>query len=241
MDAPKSKKQKPSTLDEVTLILEDAKADNQAVSPFSSGNLMTGVFGTVPLSQPFPRAPVSSQTDIQKVFDIFDKERTEEVRALKHKLLKLQQNQGLATPPPPPSMMPPPPSLATTNSEILDFFKSMEAARAKSAAEASALQVAARKEDLKCMETLSKRLTRKDGQDRHNLKQTAIILGTAEALSALSEGCSRYCVVFCVFVRIIIVLIVVCVSCDTSYLCMLLCLHTPVKRLKPFTKLITLI
>ena len=97
-------------------------------------------------------------------------------------------------------MMPPPPSLATANSEILDFFKSMEAARAKSAAEASALQVAARKEDLKCMETLSKRLTKKDSQDRHNLKQTAIILGTAEALSALSEGCSRYCVVFvCLF------------------------------------------
>ena len=130
---------------------------------------MTGVFGSIPLSQSSPKTPASSQTDIRKVFDIFDKERTEEVRALKHKLMKLQQNQGLATPPPPPSMMPPPPSLATTNSEILDFFKSMEAARAKSAAEASALQVAARKEDLKCMETLSKRLTRKEDQDRHNL------------------------------------------------------------------------
>jgi hypothetical protein len=64
----------------------------------------------------------------------------------------------------------------------------MEAARVKSAAEASAIQVAARKEDLKNMETLSKKLTKKDGADKHNLKQTAILLGTAEALSVLSEG-----------------------------------------------------
>ena len=64
----------------------------------------------------------------------------------------------------------------------------MEAARVKSAAEASAIQVAARKEDLKNMETLSKKLTKKDGTDKHNLKQTAILLGTDEALSVLSEG-----------------------------------------------------
>ena len=73
-------------------------------------------------------------------------------------------------------------------SERLDFFKAMEAARVKSVAEASSIQVAARKEDLKSMEALSKKLTKKDGKDKRNLKQTAILLGTAEALSALSEG-----------------------------------------------------
>ena len=55
-------------------------------------------------------------------------------------------------------------------------------------AEAYAIQVAARKEDLKSMESLSKKLSKKDGSDKHNLKQTAILLGTAEALTVLSEG-----------------------------------------------------
>ena len=68
----------------------------------------------------------------------------------------------------------------------------MEAARVKLQAEASAIQVAARKEDLKNMESLSKKLTKKDGKEKHNLKQTAIVLGTAEALSSLSEGHSHY-------------------------------------------------
>ena len=84
----------------------------------------------------------------------------------------------------------------------------MEAARVKSAEEASAIQVAARKEDLKSLETLSKKLTKKDGSDKHNLKQTAILLGSAEALSMLAEGhLYEYvpfdCViVLCLYVRI---------------------------------------
>ena len=37
------------------------------------------------------------------------------------------------------------------------------------------------------MESLSKKLSKKDGSDKHNLKQTVILLGTAEALTVLSE------------------------------------------------------
>ena len=160
-----NKKQKPNP--EVSTILEDAQ-DNIAVpSPFSSG-----LFGTVPLSQPTSKSP-----DLQKAYS----DRLKEIQALEMKLQLLQQQ------PPPPAVVMPAPTMAAPTSEFLSFFKEMETARIKSVAEASAIQVAARKEDLKSMETLSKKLTKKQG-DKHNLKQTAILLGTDEALSLLSEG-----------------------------------------------------
>ena len=140
-----------------------------ASSPFAT---TTGLFGTVPLTQPPPTSP-----DLQKAY----LDRVKDIQVLEKKLQLLQQQ------PPPPAVVIPVPTMAAPTSEILSFFKEMETARIKSVAEASAIQVAARKEDLKSMETLSKKLTKKDG-DKHNLKQTAILLGTGEALSLLSEG-----------------------------------------------------
>ena len=68
------------------------------------------------------------------------------------------------------------------------------------------------------MESLSKKITKKDGHDKHNLNQTAIILGTAEALSTLSEGYSRYCVIYCVILEILLYCQIYCVrSHDTLY------------------------
>ena len=46
-----------------------------------------------------------------------------------------------------------------------------------------------RKEDLKSLESLSKKLAKKDSSKKYHLKQTAILLGTGEALSLLAEGC----------------------------------------------------
>jgi hypothetical protein len=132
---------------------------------------------------------------MQRLFDSCDAQRVGEIQNLKTQIELLQRQQALASRPaaippalPTPGVAPPAPSSVAPTSEFLEFFKTMEAARVKSAAEASAIQVAARKEDLKNMETLSKKLTKKDGADKHNLKQTAILLGTAEALSVLSEG-----------------------------------------------------
>ena len=159
-----SSNKKQKTNPEVSTILEDAQDNIAAPSPFSSG-----LFGTVPLSQPTSKSP-----DLQKAYS----DRLKEIPALELKLQLLQQQ------PPPPAVVRPAP---TTTSEFLSFFKEMETARIKSVAEASAIQVAARKEDLKSMETLSKNLTKKDG-DKHNLKQPVILLGTGEALSLLSEG-----------------------------------------------------
>ena len=53
----KNKKQKIGDLNGVSVILEDAQEDGQAVSPFSSENLTTGVFGGVPLSQSSRKPP----------------------------------------------------------------------------------------------------------------------------------------------------------------------------------------
>ena len=179
-----SKKQKVAVLDGVTTEVTDAQGNMDEPSPFSGENLSSNMFGGVPLSQSTPEPP---NADFQRAFEIFDKQRADEVKALKNKVLQLQQSQTPSSSSSS-SVMTPSPTLTAPNSEILEFFKTMEAARVKSVAEASAIQVAARKEDLKSMETLSKKLTKKDGHDKHNLKQTAIILGTAEALSALSEG-----------------------------------------------------
>ena len=82
--------------------------------------------------------------------------------------------------------------MATPTAEILDFFKSMEASRIKMAAEASVAQAAARKDDLRNYDLLSKRLSKKNDQAKHNLKQTAILVGTADAMSLLAEGLLIY-------------------------------------------------
>ena len=158
----------------VAQVLNDALLNVQAPSPFTSG-------------QPAGASSSSSSSDdIARVYNALDANRVEELRSLKLQILQLQQAQANALPTTVVGL--PAPTMATPAPEILEFFKAIEAARLKSAAEASAIQVAARKEDLKSMETLSKKLAKKDDSEKHNLKQTAIILGTAEALSVLSEG-----------------------------------------------------
>lgn len=188
--SPSNKKQKADN-SEVAVVLSDAQANAGAGSPFSDQALSGLPSNPQTLSSP---SSVPSP-EMQRLFDSCDAQRVGEIQNLKTQIELLQRQQALASRPaaippalPTPGVAPPAPSSVAPTSEFLEFFKTMEAARVKSAAEASAIQVAARKEDLKNMETLSKKLTKKDGADKHNLKQTAILLGTAEALSVLSEG-----------------------------------------------------
>jgi hypothetical protein len=129
------------------------------------------------------------------VSSVTDAQRVDEINALKRKLGQLEDQAHTAFVASAAAVAPSP-SLATPNAEILGYFKSMEAIRMKEAADASLAHAIARKEDIKSYEALSKKLSKKDDKAKNNLKQTTILLGTGEALQALSEGCCmiyHYC------------------------------------------------
>ena len=168
---------------DVSLLLQDAVANASAQSPFGAA----GSAVLPPAAPPVPASSSSSSSSSSPPCSQSAAARAAELVEIKRKLDFLHAEQtrlalaSSATP------VAPTPSLASPEA-FLDFFKNMEASRVKSAAEASALQATARKEDLKGYEALSKKLSKKDAKIKHNLKQTAILLGTGEAMSVLAEG-----------------------------------------------------
>ncbi len=115
-------------------------------------------------------------------------QRNEEMMKLKRKLAQLE-DQDRAAMAASTAAMASSTTLAIPNSMLMDYIKTVEANRAKEAAEASLAREFARKEEVKSYEALSKKLSKKDDKAKFNLKQTSILLGTGEALQALAEGC----------------------------------------------------
>lgn len=200
---------------EVLLLIQEANANASAQSPFASGGLVAPPPAAPPASTTSSSTSSSSRPSPSVLAEVA---RAEELASIKHKLNILHAEQArlsLAS-----SAAAPAPSVSLGSPEaFLDYFTKMEAARVKSAAEASVLQATARKEDLKGFEALSKKLTKKDGKTKHNLKQTAILLGTGEALSLLAEGveclsvraiCSLFsCFILVLYLVLILVLFLV--------------------------------
>ena len=173
---------------EVATLLMDAGLDPTAPSPFAAGGSLTSP-PTPVVGQPRPPSSSSSlavSTDAQ---------RADAMNMLKRKLAQLEDQARTAFVAPA-AVVAPSPSLAAPNAEILGFFKSMEAIRAKEAAEATTAYALARKEDFKSYEALSKKLSKKDDKAKYNLKQTTILVDTGDALRALSEGCYMIIIIY---------------------------------------------
>ena len=82
----KNKKQKTADLDGVAIVVTDAQGNMEELSPFCGENLSSNMFGGVPLSQ---SASKPLNADFQKAYEIFDRKRADEVKALKIKVLQL--------------------------------------------------------------------------------------------------------------------------------------------------------
>ena len=170
---------------DVGCLLHDAQGDLAAPSPFSLGGML------------LPKTPATSSSSSPPLVQ----SQAEEIRALKAMVIALQAvppSTSQVAPLPQvdvtaPSVPLPAAILAGSTTEFLNFFKTMEEGRVKQAAEVAAKQSLDRKEDrkedLKSLESLSKKLAKKDSSKKYHLKQTAILLGTGEALSLLAEGC----------------------------------------------------
>ena len=170
---------------EVGVLLSDLGQALSAPSPFVVGGLL--VPPPVVAALPPSSSSSSSSSAVNPARNFTDALRMDEMNVLKRKLEQLEDQARTAFAASAAAVVPSP-SLATPNAEILGYFKSMEAIRMKEAVDASVAHAITRKEDLKSYEALSKKLSKKDDKAKHNLKQTTILLGTAEALKALSEG-----------------------------------------------------
>ena len=170
---------------DVGCLLHDVQGDLGDPSPFSLGWLL------------LPKTPATSSSSSPPLVQ----SQAEEIRVLKAMVIALQVVPPRTSPPvalpqvvvEAPSVTLPAATLAGSTTEFLNFFKTMEEGRVKQAAEVAAKQSLDRKEDrkedLKSLESLSKKLAKKDSSKKYNLKQTAILMGTGEALSLLAEGC----------------------------------------------------
>ena len=174
---------------EVATLLMDAGLALTAPSPFAAGGSLTFPPSPPVVGQHLPPSS-SSSLAVSTVA-----QRADEMNMLKRKLAQLEDQARTAFVAPA-AVVAPSPSLAAPNAEILGFFKSMEAIRAKEAAEATTAYALARKEDFKSYEALSKKLSKKDDKAKYNLKQTTILVDTGDALRALSEGCYMIIIIY---------------------------------------------
>ena len=174
---------------EVGVLLNEMVHALGAPSPFVVGGPLLSPT-TAPVL-PSPSSSSSSSSSPANPIRIFTDpaQRNEEMAKLKRKLAQLE-DQDRAAVAASTAAMASSTTLAIPNSMLMDYIKTVEANRAKEAAEASLAREFARKEEVKSYEALSKKLSKKDDKAKFNLKQTSILLGTGEALQALAEGCS---------------------------------------------------